>query len=818
MTRTPCGTSSIRLLRVLADKSFVSSLGEARVTVDYPAQDSIFPRDFAPPLFQWRDTAGEARIWRIDVTFGKHGPHIETWSLGEKMTLSAVDRNLPGYVPPKLTPEQEAGHAWRPDAKTWEAIRKNSVEQPATVRISGYRDKHDPQPVSTGEVAIHISQDPVGAPIFYRDVPQLPSSSNDRGVIKPLDDNLVPSIMWRLRDVSKTQSKVVMSGIPTCANCHSFSSDGKTLGLDIDGPQNDKGLYALLPLQKHTSITSQYVIQWSASSEERSQKRYGFMPQLSPDGRFVISSIEPPHSTGARVVDRLYSINFKDYSFTQVFYPTRGILGWYSKQTGKLVPLPGADDPDYVHTSGFWSPDGKYIIFSRAAASDPYPDGKPRAMYANDPQETQVKYDLYRIPFNDGKGGYPEPVVGASDNGMSNNFPKVSPDGKWIVYVQCKNGLLMRPDSKLYIVPFEGGVARPLRSNLPVMNSWHSFSPNGHWLVFSSKSQAPVDSSKEPTLYTRMYLTHIDEQGNSSPAIQVENVTDANRASNIPEFVSIAYDSIEKIDAPATDFYLLFNQAISFKNKHQLDASIAVWRKVMAIDSSDAHAHNDFGVVLAEAGQNQEAISEFNKSLELNANSSQTENNLGSALAEAGNLAEAETHFERALERNPDNASAQINMGKALAAGGGDLSEAIAHFEKGLAIQSDSAQGQSGLGVALALKGSLDEAIPHMQRATELDPRNAGFRSNLGRAYAALRRFPEALAQFEEAAKLTANQDPSILKMLAAMYFETGHASEALSTVQLALDLASEKHDQPLEDALLSDQQRYRAQSPAPNN
>jgi len=52
---------------------------------------------------------------------------------------------------------------------------------------------------------------------------------------------------------------------------------------------------------------------------------------------------------------------------------------------------------------------------------------------------------------------------------MSNNFPKVSPDGKWIVFVQCKNGLLMRPDSKLYIVPFEGGEARPLESNLPIM-------------------------------------------------------------------------------------------------------------------------------------------------------------------------------------------------------------------------------------------------------------------------------------------------------------------------------------------------------------
>ena len=39
---------------------------------------------------------------------------------------------------------------------------------------------------------------------------------------------------------------------------------------------------------------------------------------------------------------------------------------------------------------------------------------------------------------------------------MSNSFPKVSPDGRWIVFVKCRNGLLMRPDSQLFIVPAHG--------------------------------------------------------------------------------------------------------------------------------------------------------------------------------------------------------------------------------------------------------------------------------------------------------------------------------------------------------------------------
>ena len=110
--------------------------------------------------------------------------------------------------------------------------------------------------------------------------------------------------------------------------------------------------------------------------------------------------------------------------------------------------LPGADDPRFVHTDAVWSPDGKYLVFARAEARDAYPAGGRMAEYANDPNETRIQYDLYRIPFNDGQGGKAEPIAGASANGMSNSFPKVSPDGRWIVYVQARNGQLMRPDSQ----------------------------------------------------------------------------------------------------------------------------------------------------------------------------------------------------------------------------------------------------------------------------------------------------------------------------------------------------------------------------------
>jgi len=776
------------------------------ILIDYPSQDSLFPPDLIPPLFQWRDGSATATIWRIEVRFGERAPRVELWSAGEKMQIGELDNSLVGYVPPTLTPEQAEAHTWRPDEKTWETIKNHSIRQPATVIISGYSSPNAGAPASIGQVEIQTSADPVGAPILYRDVPLLPATKEqiERGVIKPLPDSVLPDIKWELRYVSATKSKVVMQSLPTCANCHSVSLDGKTLGIDVDGPQNDKGLYALVPIHKQTTISTDYVIRWSTFSDpdKTAQKRFGFMSQTSPDGDYVITSIDVPGAHSRRIADRLYNGSFTFYGFGQVFFPTRGVLAWYSRRDRTLKPLSGADDPEFVHTSAFWSPDGKYLVFSRARAKDPFAPGQPPAKYANDPNETQMHYDLYRIPFNDGKGGKAERVVGASENGLSNNFPKVSPDGKWIVFVQNKNGLLMRPDSHLYIVPFAGGVARKMNCNLTTMNSWHSFSPNGHWLVFSSKT---------PSYYTEMYLTHIDEKGNDSPAILIENATAANRAVNIPEFINIAPGGLERIDAPATDFYKLFDFAVAFSEKKQYDQAVPAWEKALALDPNDPRAHDNLGVALAERGRLDEAIAEYRKSLELNSDSSHTHNNLGTALAEKGILEEAFQHFEKAVELNPDNASAQTNLGNMLALKKEQMSEALYHLRKGADLDPDSASGQNDLGIALAHASNLDESIVHIQKAVALAPEDADYRSNLGRVLAAKGNFVDGLTQFERASKLSPTPKPTILQMLAAMYSENGRYAEAIATARRALELANQDQNQALAASLQANLERYEA-------
>ena len=717
--------------------------GTVPILIDYPADGSVFPPDMAAPTFLWRDPAPGALSWQIDVSFADGSAAIHVAAKGERMQIGEIDPRCvaPTNQPPKLTPQQAAAHTWIPDPATWAAIKKQSVAGAATVTIGGFASGNARQPVSVGHMLLHTSADPVGAPIFYRDVPLMPSKLQN-GVIKPLDSRAVPLIAWRLRDVAETRSRVLLEDMHTCANCHSFSGDGKTLGMDLDGPENDKSLYTIVPVQKRMTIRNEDVISWTSfRGEFGSQLREGFMSQVSPDGRRVVTTIKPPGTKGTQFY---YVANFEDYRFLQVFYPTRGILVWYDRDARKLQPLPGADDPRYVHTDAVWSPDGKYLVFARAEAKDPNPANGKMAAYANDPAEVPIQYDLYRIPFTDGKGGKPEVIAGASRNGMSNSFPKISPDGRWMVFVEARNGLLMRPDSQLYIVPAAGGQARRMVCNTSLMNSWHSFSPNGRWLVFSSKSRSP---------YTQMFLTHIDEEGNDSPAILIENSTASNRAVNIPEFVNIPRSGIERIDAPAADFYRQFDVAAALAKKGEYAAAITEWTKALAMGTDDARAHSNFGASLAGAGRMEEAIAQYQQALAAMPNYPEAHNNLGNALAGAGRLDEAIVHYRQALEGNPASAEAHNNLGTALTKQG-RLPDAIGHFERALAIRPDYAEAHNNLAIALAAGDRLDEAVAHYRKAIEMDPAYTDAHNNLGTALARQGKLDEAIVHFRKALEL----------------------------------------------------------------
>ena len=745
------------------------ALPAALVTIDYPEDGSVFPPEITAPTFLWRDSSGASRAWLVEVEFADGATAIRASSTGPHMRIGEIDprANGPTNEPPKLTPQQAETRTWRPDIRTWAAIKAHSVHKPASVTITGFMDEGAHQPVSKGRVRVHTSQDPVGAPIFYRDVPLMPSES-EKGVIKPLAPSAQPLVAWRLRNIAESRSRLLMEGLPTCANCHSFSSDGKTLGMDLDGPQNDKGLYALARVSPRMSIRNEDVISWlSFRDQPAGRMRVGFMSQVSPDGQYVVTTVG---GTEKDINRNYYVVNFKDYRFLQVFYATRGILAWYSRVTGRRQALPGADDPRYVQTNAVWSPDGKCLVFARAEAREPYFEGQKMAEYANDPNETQIQYDLYRIPFNGGKGGRAEPIAGASGNGMSNSFPKISPDGRWIVFVQCRNALLMRPDSQLYIVPAEGGQARRLRSNLPLMNSWHSFSPNGRWLVFSSKGRSP---------YTQMYLTHLDDKGNDSPAILIEDATAANRAVNIPEFVNIPTDGLAKIEIPVTEFYRRFDVAWNLAENGQFEAAVAEWNRALALSPNDAKAHNNLAFALARTGRLDEAIAHWRKALEQDLDYAEVHRNLGRALLQKGSPDESIPHWEKALAMEPGDSEAHARLGFALLRTGRPA-EAISHLRQAVAADSKDAEAHYNLGVALLRTGSPQDAVTHLSTAIGADPRNAQAHNDLAVALLQLGRPVEAEAHFRQSVAINPRSAQPHFN-LGNFFYLRGRTAEAIA-------------------------------------
>jgi len=450
-------------------------------------------------------------------------------------------------------------------------------------------------------------------------------------------------------------------------------------------------------------------------------------------------------------------------------------------------------------TAAAVSPDGKYLVFSRAVARDPYPPGVEKPEYANDPRETPIQYDLYRIPFHEGRGGKAEPVIGASQNGMSNNFPKVSPDGRWIVFVQNHNGLLMRPDSKLYIVPFAGGKARPMKCNTSLMNSWHSFSPNGRWLAFSSKSRSP---------YTQLMLTHIDPNGDDTPAILVENTTAANRAVNIPEFVNVPPDGLGKIDPQAMEFYRVASIAFESMEKGQMAEAIQQWRQALQMDPDDAQAHFGLAVSLTGDNQEREALEEYKKACALDTHQPAWLAHLAASQAQVGDFDGAISNFQKSLALDPSNPGAEADLGAALFENG-KAEEGLQHMQKAVDMAPDFADGHSYLGTALAKMGRMDEAVDQLKTAVELLPSSVEYHFNLGFVLRLRGDYTDAIAAFQKAVALSEGKDWKCLAALADVYDKTGHSPEAVQFINQALALAVQSHDDQLQQDLRGALVRY---------
>lgn len=192
--------------------------------------------------------------------------------------------------------------------------------------------------------------------------------------------------------------------------------------------------------------------------------------------------------------------------------------------------------PDEMECFPFWAPDGKTLYY--CSAHFEYHDTIEKgAEFTTRTQE--AKYNLYKKSFNPEtlQFGPRELVFDADSMDMSATLPRISPDGRFLMFTLAKYGVfhIWHHDADLWLLDLQTGEKRNMKEiNSPDTESYHSWSSNGRWVVFSSRR---YDSN-----YTRPFIAHIDNNGNATkpfelPCANPDYHRQLLKSYNVPEFM-----------------------------------------------------------------------------------------------------------------------------------------------------------------------------------------------------------------------------------------------------------------------------------------
>lgn len=220
---------------------------------------------------------------------------------------------------------------------------------------------------------------------------------------------------------------------------------------------------------------------------------------------------------------------------TEVF-DTASDLILYNLKTHEISDISASKD--LLETYPGWSADGKKIYYSVAK----YPEGvNPENLHLN---AEKMRYDIVSRDFDFATGQFSEPdtVVYATKDNLSVLLPRISPDGKHLLYCKSPYGSfhIWHKESDLYMTDIVTGEERPLAlANSDDADSYHSWSSNSRWIVFSSR--------RDDGSYTRPYITYIAEDGSDSKAFVMPQQTpdyyrQQMKSYNVPEFLAQPFD------------------------------------------------------------------------------------------------------------------------------------------------------------------------------------------------------------------------------------------------------------------------------------
>jgi len=260
------------------------------------------------------------------------------------------------------------------------------------------------------------------------------------------------------------------------------------------------------------------------------------------------------------------------------------------------------------------------------------------------------------------------------------------------------------------------------------------------------------------------------------------------------------------------------NLIIALTRKGRTDEAITHLQALLKEYPNDAQAQYNLGNALRKKGDSQGAIAAYEKTLSIQARYPAAHYNLGIALDQNGQIDEAIAHYREAVQEQPNYPEAYYLLGNDLLQKA-RVDDAIAAYEQALKSRPTYPEVENNIGLALLQKGRPSEAIAHWQNALAGQSDSVDSLNNLAWVLATfpeswIRNRKQALALAERANQLSGDNNPAILRTLAAAYAENGRFTEARVTAERGLQLANAQENLALANIFKGDLARYRINAP----
>ena len=293
-----------------------------------------------------------------------------------------------------------------------------------------------------------------------------------------------------------------------CVNCHSFNQNNP-----------DQFLVHIRGSKGGTYFVDKDKITKTNLKTEQMMNGATY-PSWHPGGRFVAFSSN-------QVRQSFYA----HYSKSIEVYDESSSLILYDTQKSEVIGVPKDLSGESLQTFPTWSPDGKYIYYCEAYINDSVAGWEIKDI-------EKIHYNLVKKSFNekDLSFGKTEFIVNSSETHQSVSFPRISPDGKFLIFTMADYGTfpIWHKEADLYMLDLQNGKLKKMELNSNETDSYHSWSSNGKWLVFSSKR---IDGRS-----TRPFIAYInswDQIGKPFVLPQNDPAYYDNQilSFNIPEFI-----------------------------------------------------------------------------------------------------------------------------------------------------------------------------------------------------------------------------------------------------------------------------------------